>query len=114
MHCALFIKSDFRVALLNICAAGKLLTKAQSLIGHFGRKKNVLICLSEVKIFKHKLSWQRLACKLPACLTSLLLTVKYFIFASNKSLIMQESHIESFSSFCQQEAEILPIKFIIN
>ena len=52
MHCALFIKSDFRVAHLNICASGKQLTKAQSLIGHFARKKIDLICLSEVKISK--------------------------------------------------------------
>ena len=46
------MKSDFRVAHLNICAAGKQLTKAQSLIGHFARKKIDLICLSEVKISK--------------------------------------------------------------
>ena len=52
MQRAMFEKSDFRVAHLNIRATGQQLTKAQSLIGHFARKKIDLICLSEIKISK--------------------------------------------------------------
>ena len=38
VHTVLLIKSNFRVAHLNICAAGQLLKKAQSIIEFFARK----------------------------------------------------------------------------
>ena len=52
MQIALFMKSNFRVAHLNICAAGQLLKKAQSIITFFARKKIDIICLTKIKVSK--------------------------------------------------------------
>ena len=52
MRNVLFVKSNFRVAHLNICAAGQFLNKAQSIITFFARKKIDIICLSEIKMSK--------------------------------------------------------------
>ena len=48
----IFIKNNLRIAHLNIQSTGHLLTKPQTIIDFFARRKTDIICLTEIKISK--------------------------------------------------------------